>query len=31
VITAAIEDSAAQGLNGKQDDDSAHEAGAAYF
>jgi hypothetical protein len=30
-VTAANEDSAAQGINGKQDDDSAIEAGAVYF
>ena len=29
--TASNEDSAAQGINGKQDDDSAIEAGAAYL
>ncbi len=28
---AQLEDSAAQGINGKQDDDSAQEAGAVYF
>jgi hypothetical protein len=31
VATASNEDSAAQGINGKQDDDSATEAGAAYL
>ena len=31
VVTASNEDSAAQGINGKQDDDSAIEAGAVYF
>ena len=31
VATASNEDSAAQGINGKQDDDTATEAGAAYF
>src|SRR5689334_7043154 len=31
VATAQLEDSAAQGINGKQDDDSAQEAGAAYL
>ena len=31
VVTASNEDSAATGINGKQDDDSAVEAGAAYF
>jgi hypothetical protein len=30
-VGASNEDSAAQGINGKQDDDSADEAGAAYF
>jgi tartrate dehydratase beta subunit/fumarate hydratase class I family protein len=30
-IAAQLEDSAAQGINGKQDDDSAQEAGAVYF
>ena len=30
-IAAQLEDSAAQGVNGKQDDDSAQEAGAVYF
>jgi hypothetical protein len=29
--SAQLEDSAAQGINGKQDDDSAQEAGAVYF
>ena len=28
---AQLEDSAAQGINGRQDDDSAQEAGAVYF
>jgi hypothetical protein len=28
---AQLEDSSAQGINGKQDDDSAQEAGAVYF
>ena len=31
VVTASNEDSAAQGIDGKQDDDTATEAGAAYF
>ena len=31
VVTASNEDSAARGINGKQDDDAATEAGAAYF
>ena len=31
VVTASNEDSAAQGINGKQDDDSANEAGAVYL
>jgi hypothetical protein len=31
VVTASNEDSSAQGIDGKQDDDSAVEAGAAYF
>ena len=31
VATASNEDSAAQGINGRQDDDSAVEAGAAYL
>jgi hypothetical protein len=31
VVTAANEDSAAQGIGGRQDDDSANEAGAAYL
>jgi hypothetical protein len=30
-ISAQLEDSAAQGINGKQDDDSAQEAGAVYL
>jgi hypothetical protein len=30
-IGASLEDGAAQGINGKQDDDSAHEAGAVYI
>jgi hypothetical protein len=30
-IAAQLEDSAGQGINGKQDDDSAQEAGAVYF
>ena len=30
-VGASNEDSAAQGINGKQDDDSADEAGAVYF
>jgi hypothetical protein len=30
-ISASLEDSAAQGINGKQDDDSALEAGAVYL
>ena len=30
-VAAQLEDSAAQGLDGKQDDDSAQEAGAVYF
>ena len=30
-VAAQLEDSAAQGINGKQDDDSAQEAGAVYF
>jgi hypothetical protein len=30
-ISAQLEDSAAQGIDGKQDDDSAQEAGAVYF
>jgi hypothetical protein len=30
-IGASLEDSAAQGINGRQDDDSAHEAGAVYL
>lgn len=30
-VTAANEDSAAQGINGRQDDDSASEAGAVYL
>jgi len=30
-IAAQLEDSVAQGINGKQDDDSAQEAGAVYF
>ena len=30
-MTASNEDSAAQGINGKQDDDSANEAGAVYL
>jgi hypothetical protein len=30
-VSAQLEDSAAQGINGKQDDDSAQEAGAIYF
>ena len=30
-VGAPNEDSAAQGINGKQDDDSAQEAGAVYF
>jgi hypothetical protein len=30
-VSAANEDSAAQGINGRQDDDSAGEAGAVYF
>jgi hypothetical protein len=30
-ITAALEDSAAQGINGRQDDDSAVDAGAVYL
>jgi hypothetical protein len=29
--SAQLEDSVAQGINGKQDDDSAQEAGAVYF
>src|SRR4029077_16569873 len=29
--SAQLEDSAAQGINGRQDDDSAQEAGAVYF
>jgi hypothetical protein len=31
VITAQLEDSAAQGINGKQDNDAAQEAGAVYL
>ena len=31
VVTASNEDSAAQGIDGKQDDDSANEAGAVYL
>jgi hypothetical protein len=31
VVAAQLEDSAAQGIDGKQDDDSAQEAGAAYL
>ncbi|NOT25426.1 MAG: integrin [Acidobacteria bacterium] len=31
VVTASNEDSAAQGINGKQDDNSAVEAGSAYL
>jgi len=31
VIGASLEDSAAKGVNGKQDDDSAAEAGAVYY
>jgi hypothetical protein len=31
VVTASNEDSAAQGIGGRQDDDSANEAGAAYL
>lgn len=30
-VSAQLEDSVAQGINGKQDDDSAQEAGAVYF
>jgi hypothetical protein len=30
-VTASNEDSAAQGINGRQDDDSANEAGAVYL
>jgi hypothetical protein len=30
-IAAQLEDSVAQGINGRQDDDSAQEAGAVYF
>lgn len=30
-VAAQLEDSAAQGINGKQDDDSAQEAGAVYL
>jgi hypothetical protein len=30
-IAAALEDSAAQGINGRQDDDSALDAGAVYL
>ncbi|PWT85709.1 MAG: integrin [Blastocatellia bacterium] len=30
-VSAPLEDSSAQGINGKQDDDSASEAGAVYF
>ena len=30
-IGASLEDGAAQGINGKQDDDSANEAGAVYL
>src|SRR6185295_7983564 len=30
-VGAALENSVAQGLNGKQDDDSAEDAGAVYF
>jgi tartrate dehydratase beta subunit/fumarate hydratase class I family protein len=30
-VSAQLEDSAAQGINGKQDDDSAQEAGAVYL
>jgi len=30
-VAAQLEDSAAQGINGKQDDDSAQEAGAVYI
>src|SRR5207237_141685 len=30
-VAAQLEDSAAQGVDGKQDDDSAQEAGAVYF
>jgi hypothetical protein len=30
-VCAQLEDSAAQAINGKQDDDSAQEAGAVYF
>jgi hypothetical protein len=30
-VSAQLEDSAAQGINGKQDDDTAQEAGAVYF
>jgi len=31
IASAQLEDSVAQGINGKQDDDSAQEAGAAYL
>jgi hypothetical protein len=31
VVTASNEDSAAQGIGGRQDDDSANESGAAYL
>ena len=31
LVSAQLEDSAAQGINGKQDDDSAQEAGAVYL
>jgi hypothetical protein len=30
-VSATSEDSAAQGINGKQDDESANESGAVYF
>jgi photosystem II stability/assembly factor-like uncharacterized protein len=30
-VSAALEDSSAQGINGRQDDESAGEAGAVYF
>jgi hypothetical protein len=30
-IGASLEDSGAQGINGRQDDDSAHESGAVYL
>jgi hypothetical protein len=30
-VSAQLEDSAAKGINGKQDDDSAQEAGAVYL